>query len=285
MQKALRLLLASTLLAAGIAGAACSSSDGNDAAPDGAPEQAAPEEGTERGAQADGGAPQRDGATPRTPDAATDDGILGTLSGSCGALRARLADPAPALEHDRLTFAAGETYTKDALSPGGQTLFDAPNAGGSSGESEVMSYEVLRTCEGATFLKTETAIAYVADDAGAPSITDLLVEIDGKKVGVSVTRAYKPKSMPLTDVELAALLTKKLEGINRSSVRVAPADKWVRQILHVFAVDAAAAAATERVWKTLGAELRADTLVLVTETAGGGFLYCNPDPPLGSECN
>lgn len=278
MQKAFRVLLASFLLA----GAACSTSAATDADPDVSQAPAAPE--PERGLEADGGSAGRDAARPGVPDAGGDDGILGTLSGSCGALRARLADPAPALEHDKLTFVAGETFTKDSLSPGGQTLFDTPNAGGSSGESEVMSYEVLRTCEGASFVKTETEISYSVDDAGAASITDLLVAIDGKKVGVSVTRAYKPKSIPLTDAELSSLLTKKLEGINRSSVRVLPADKWVRQILHVFAVDAAAAAATERVWKTLSAELRADTLVLVTETSGGGFVYCNPDPPLGSEC-
>ena len=35
-------------------------------------------------------------------------------------------------------------------------MFATPNAGGSSLESEVMSFEVLHYCEGATLLKTET---------------------------------------------------------------------------------------------------------------------------------
>ncbi len=61
-------------------------------------------------------------------------------------------------------------------------------------------------------------------------------------------------------------------------------DKWVKQILHVFSVNKAATDAIQRVYPTIDAALRADTIVLVTQTAGGGFVYCNPDPPLGSEC-
>ena len=101
---------------------------------------------------------------------------------------------------------------------------------------------------------------------------------------MSVTRAYKPASQPLTDVEIRALLVKKLQGIARSSQRVLPADKWVKQILHVFSVSKAATDAIGRVWPTIDAAVRADTIVLVTQTTGGGFVYCNPDPPLGNEC-
>jgi len=225
--------------------------------------------------------------TGSTEDAATGGmgDILGTLSGSCGSLRAMIDSPDPSLVDNKLTFAAGETYDRDALSPGGQRMYDTPNAGGSSTESEVLSYEILRYCEAALLEKTETEVTYTPpDDAGPNSITDLLVSINGEKVGVSVTRAYKPPSMPLTDTDVKDLLEKKLIGINRSSVRVLPADKWVKQILHVFSVDHDATLAVERVWKTLDKVLKADTIVLVTETSGGGFIYCNPDPPLGSEC-
>lgn len=237
---------------------------------------------------------------PNDPDPLTDGGttdaaaegssgageILGTLaSGACGVIKNELTQATPSLENNLLVFVAGETYDRASLSPGGQALFDTPNAGGSSTESEVLSYEVLRYCEGAKFLKSETEIGYQPpDDSGANTITDLEVEIDGKKVGVSVTRAYKPASVPLTDADLKALLEKKLEGINRSSQRVLPADKWVKQILHVFSVNKAATDAIGRVWPTLDAAVRADTIVLVTETKGGGFVYCDPDPALGSEC-
>jgi hypothetical protein len=81
-----------------------------------------------------------------------------------------------------------------------------------------------------------------------------------------------------------ALLTKKLEGIVRSSQRVLPQDRWVKQILHVFTANKAATDAVGRVWPAISAAVRADTIVLVTQTTGGGFVYCDPNPPLGSEC-
>lgn len=229
---------------------------------------------------------RRPGRDPADGDAGAGDAeILGTLtSGACGDLRAKLASPEPALAINHLAFVTGETYTRAALSPGGQTLFETANAGGSSGESEVISYEVLRYCEGAKLLKTETQIGYTHDDAGANTITDLEVEIDGQKVGVSVTRAYKPSDHPLTDADVLSLLEKKLEGVNRSTQRVVPEDRWIKQILHVFAANPAATDAVRRIWPTLDSRLRADTIVLVTETSGGGFVYCNPDPPLGAEC-
>lgn len=208
--------------------------------------------------------------------------ILGTLQGSCGEVRSELGSPQPSSKVDTLTFVTGETYDKASLSPGGQRLFDTPNAGGSSGESEVMSFEVLHYCEGATLLKTETEVTYAP---GQGSITDILVEINGKKVGVSVTRAYKPTNQgPQTDAEIKALLEKKLVGINESSARVTAADKWVKQILHVLASTQASVEAIQRVLPTISAATRADTIVLVTRTVGGGFVYCNPDPPLGQEC-
>lgn len=211
--------------------------------------------------------------------------ILGALSGACGVVAAEIARPTPAFVENALAFAAGEAYARGSLSPGGQRVFDAPNAGGSSGESEVMSFEILHYCDAADLLKTENEIGYQPpDDAGSNAITDILVQIGSKRVGVSVTRAYKPTNLGYTDVDARDLLTKKLEGVNRSTVRVLPADKWVKQVLHVFAATDAQADAVRRVYPTLDATLRADTIVVLTKTQGGGFLYCNPDPPLGSEC-
>ena len=234
-----------------------------------------------------------------TPDASADasidagdggtwsgsDEILGTLRGTCGTIRAMLHSPAPSLVRNDLVFMAPERYARDTLSPGGQRLYDTMNAGGSSTESEAMSYEVLHFCEGASLVATETEIHYQPpDDSGANSITDLLVSIGGERVGVSVTRAYIPMPMVLSEAAVRDLMTRKLVGINRSSMRVLPADRWVKQILHVFAVDATSADLVARVWATLDATTRADTIVVVTATRGGGFIYCNPDPALGSEC-
>ncbi|MBX3185531.1 MAG: hypothetical protein KF819_00895 [Labilithrix sp.] len=265
--------------------AACTALTSNGDAPPPAAGEAPPEAKQDAGPSSRDGAPA-DGGTDDDAPAGPSGDILGTLaSGSCGIVKTQLAQAAPSLESNVLVFQAGEVYERAGLSPGGQAIFDAPNAGGSSIESEVMSFEVLRYCEGAALVKTETQILYAAPDGVGPnSITDMLVSIDGKKVGVSVTRAYKPPSQPLTDVDLKDLVEKKLEGINRSSVRVLAADKWVKQILHVFAVNKAAADGVARVWATIDPAVRADTIVLVTQTTGGGFVYCNPDPPLGSEC-
>ncbi len=238
--------------------------------------------------ESDGGSPgkdagAKDGSTTQ-PEACTPSEILGTLSGSCGIVRTLLTSPSPSFEKNALVFVGGETYDKASLSDGGDTIYDTPNAGGSSVESEVMSFEVLHACECATLLKTETQIAYYPAEGGPASITDILVKIDGKNVGVSVTRAYKPSNQSYPDTDVKALLEKKLEGINVSSARVKPADKWVKQILHVFTANKAASDAVARVLPTIDASLRSNTIVLLTQTTGGGFIYCNPDPALGSEC-
>lgn len=237
------------------------------------------------GGSADGGS---DSSSPGTEASAPTGDILGTLaSGQCGGvLKPELTKPSPSFVNNALVFVSGETYDKASLSPGGQILFDTPNAGGSSTESETMSFEIVRYCDGAKLLKTETQIKYQPpDNTAANTISDILVEIDGKKVGISVVRVYKPSGQPaMTDDAVKALLEKKLVGIIRSSERVLPEDKWVKQIMHVFTVNAAGTAAVARVWPTIAAATRADTITLVTQTTGGGFLYCDPDPALGSEC-
>lgn len=212
--------------------------------------------------------------------------ILGTFDmGSCPLVAMDIGSPMPSLREDGLAFAMGEKWERASLSMGGQTLFDTPNAGGSSGESEVMSFEILHFCEGATLLHTETQIQYAPpDDSGPNTITDLEVEIQGKKVGVSVTRGYVPSNMPFGVPEAKSLLEKKLIGVNRSSERVLPVDKWVKQILHVFVANQSARDAVVQAWPSIDPTIRADTIVLVTKTTGGGFIYCNPDPPLGTEC-
>ena len=56
------------------------------------------------------------------------------------------------------------------------------------------------------------------------------------------------------------------------------------QAIQREAIESQATDAVKRVYPTIDAALRADTIVLVTQTTGGGFVYCNPDPALGSEC-
>lgn len=232
-----------------------------------------------------------DSATSDARDAASSDGgpsnesILGTLYGPCGVLRPMITSPMPSLVNNTLVFMPPERWERASLSPGGQRLFDTPNAGGSSIESEVMAYEVLYHCDMAALAATETEVMYAPpDDAGPNTITDLVVTIDGMRVGVSVTRIYRPMPMVLTDADVRSQLETKLIGINRSSVRVVPAQRWVKQILSVWVANQTVADQVTRVWPMIDSSIRANTIVLMTTTRGGGFIYCNPDPALGTEC-
>lgn len=246
------------------------------------------------GPQLDAGSPVDTGNAPQDVGTPSDAGspadagrfdIVGDVSGACGTLRAMLRSPTPSLVDNSIVFMMGEQYVRSALSPGGQRMYDTPNAGGSSVESEVISFEMLHHCEGATLHRTETEVMYQpVSDAGSNAITDLVVDIGGERVGVSVTRAWRPMPLTYPESEVRTLLIDKLNGINRSSQRVLPADRWVKQILHVFVADMAMADTVRRIWNGLDATVRADTIVLVTLTRGGGFMFCNPDPALGAEC-
>lgn len=275
------------LFACAGAAAACSSTDASGAGDGGSGVEATTPDDGGVDPDFDGGTKDKDAKPSGDGGAGPDGDILGTLvSGACGIVKSQLTASAPTIENNLLVFVAGETFDKASLSAGGQTLFDTPNAGGSSGESEVMSFEVLHYCEGATLVKTETEVMYEPPDAaGGNSITDILVAIDAKKVGVSVVRAYRPANQPaMTDAEIKSLIEKKLKGIVASSARVLPADKWVKQILHVFSSSQANTDAIARVWPTIEDAVRADTITLVTQTQGGGFVYCKPVPPLGTDC-
>ncbi len=200
---------------------------------------------------------------------------FGETSGECGDIdSAELESPDHFLFTNHIDF-ADDPYDDadfDLLTPGGQEVILDGNAGGSSILSEAFSFEVLYWCEGAELLKTEMEIDY-QDPQG--TITDLLVLIDGHKVGVSVTRAVSwPKDAPYSDTQAQELLKKKLSGIQASTANVAPEDAWTKQILHVLAWSEAHAAVLEEVFNGLEPALKGDTILLVTVTDGDdAFLY------------
>jgi hypothetical protein len=201
---------------------------------------------------------------------------LYALSGMCGVLNdPELTGAAPVLVHDAMTFARryNDPADRALLTDGGRTIVETPNAGGSSIYSEVFAFEQLAKCEMAGLLKTETQIVY--DTAG--KITDILVTIDGKKVGVSVVRAVQfPFGTPYTLDNATMILTKKLEDIQESSMNVSPGDKWVKQVLAVLAYDEQHADTVEQAWLGLSATVKADTVVVVTATHGDdAVIYTN----------
>ena len=223
----------------------------------------------------DGGTP--DGGTPDAGDVGLDaaGGPLGTLSGSCGEIDAvEINDPGPFFFRNTIDFGADgydDPEDLDRLSMGGQEIIGDGNAGGSSLLSEVFAYEVLYRCEGAALLKTETEVDYTMEG----KITDLLVELDGTRLGVSVTRAVAfPRDTAYPVSQAQELLEGKLADILESTENVAPGDAWPKQILHVVADEVRHAEALETAWGQIDASIRADTIVVVTISEGeDAFLY------------
>lgn len=197
---------------------------------------------------------------------------FGTITGACNELDLELTSPAPSVFVDHIEFAAEYMDTDlAALTAGGQTIVAAGNAGGSSLMSEVFAYEVLARCELAILLETETQIDY--DIPG--TITDLLLEIDGLKIGVSVTRAVAfPFEDPYTVAQAQMLLERKLAGILESTGNVSAEDAWRKQILAVLAYGPEHAQALQTALGQIDTTILADTIVWITVTDGAdAFIY------------
>ncbi|MFZ9889686.1 MAG: hypothetical protein ACO3JL_19495 [Myxococcota bacterium] len=199
---------------------------------------------------------------------------FGTVSGACGVLASEVPSPSPSFFVNTLDFGTDpyDDVDEARLTDGGREILADGNAGGSSLLSEVFAYEVLARCEGATLLKTELEVEYT-DPQG--KITDLLVELAGERVGVSVTRAVTfPRDQPYALSDAQELLEKKLSGILSSSANVAADDAWQKQILSVIAYAPAHAAVLEEALQGIDTSLQRDTIVYVTVSEGDDeFLY------------
>ncbi len=203
---------------------------------------------------------------------------LGTITGECGVLdETEIQSASPFVFVNVLDF--GSTpFTGDlsVLSPGAQEVLTDGNAGGSSSLSETISFDVLYRCELAKLVKTENEVVY--DVVG--KMTDILVEIDGFKVGVSVTRGFNMSCETSYSLDLAtALLNKKLKGIQESTAIVSPGDAWTKQILHVLTCGPAHAELLLQAWQTMldNPETRTtvgDSILIITITEGSdSFIY------------
>ena len=197
---------------------------------------------------------------------------FGSISGDCGVLTTtNLSDDSPWVFSNSIDFESAE-FHEWRISAEAEYILEADNAGGSSLYSEIYAFEVLRRCEEAGLLKTETEVIY---DVSGGSITDLLLEIDELKIGVSVTRAYGwPPEDPYTEEMAVTLLEKKLNGIIESSANVAPEDSWEKQVLHVLAYTSDHAGTIIEVFNSMDSSLTVDTVLFVTTTEGEDeFLY------------
>jgi len=192
---------------------------------------------------------------------------LGDISGDCWLLdKEQLTGPDAWVVSNAIDFGKAE-FDYDALSEGGQEIYDDGNLGGSSEYSEIFSYEVLYRCELAEMLRSEGEIEYL--DVGGKK-TDLLVRIDGFDVGVSVTRAYGyPPEDPYTGDQALALLEDKLGDVLLSTANAdTEKNSWTKQILHVIAYTPDHAATILSVYDDVDVATRADTILVVTATEG-----------------
>jgi hypothetical protein len=151
------------------------------------------------------------------------------------------------------------------LTVGAQRLQAVGNPGGSSLLSELVAFEVLARCEGASLLKAPQEVVY--DSPGLT--TDMLVLIAGRKVGAQVIRAAAyPLGSPYLPGVAEGVLHSALASINESSRNVTRVHAWVKQLLVVVAYDRQHADVTVAAWRDLPETLTNDTVLYVIVTAG-----------------
>lgn len=189
---------------------------------------------------------------------------FGELTGDCWMLDDEWSSDAPYLFQNTLDLPG--KAADDDLSEGGAAILAVDNLGGSSVYSEVFAFEVLYRCEGASLLATETEIDYV--DKGGKK-TDILTEIDGHKVGVSVVRAFQyPPGTPMSQETAEELLEGKLSDILLSADNAADTDAWDRSVLSVLAWDEQHAEVVANAFADLDDSVLDETIVVMTVTEG-----------------
>jgi hypothetical protein len=197
---------------------------------------------------------------------------LGTLGGECGVLDdAEWSSTSPFLFRNVLDYGSA-AFDPAKLSAGGQAILAVGNLNAGSLHSEICAYEVLYRCELAKLLETEKTVDYY--DANGKR-TDLLTEIDARKVGVSVTRAYHyPPTNPYTEAEAKVLLEKKLADLPLSQANAKPVDAWSRSILQIVAYNSQYADAVQSAWTQVSPAIKGDAIVILTVTDGeDGHVY------------
>jgi len=156
------------------------------------------------------------------------------------------------------------------LSDSAKKLRDVPNAGGNSVVSEVLSFELLRTCFKASLLKTEMEVEYFPEGG---SITDYTCKMFDTTLGVSVTRAMKYGG-DFTEEDADRLLMKKLNGVVQSTAN--SMEKWSKQILHVWATSTHVANTITKVFDRIPEKVKTNTVVLITTAANAPEVFDNP---------
>ena len=151
-------------------------------------------------------------------------------------------------------------------------ILNTPNAGGSSIESEALSFELLKKYLNARLLKTECEVCYFPQGG---CITDYVVSMFDTNtiVGVSVTRAMKHDGSMFDVSDAMRLLTKKLRCVSQSTRNSML--KWHKQILHVWLFDERAMYSLDYAWDLIDGEYKSNTVLLVTLVKNCAELFTN----------
>jgi len=196
----------------------------------------------------------------------------GLVTGDCGVIQEQLGLDTPSLFVNTYEFNDSESFDDTLLVEGALDRYNSENAGGSSICSEAMSIQLLHECEGADLFKMETEITYDVEG----KMTDWIAAVDGQKVGVSVTRAYKgPGVSQYFEEDAIQLLEKKLSGILESTANVSQEDAWVKQVLHVWTLQPDWVPTLQAAYDQLSPDLKADTIVLITVEANSDYIVTN----------
>jgi hypothetical protein len=136
-----------------------------------------------------------------------------------------------------------------------------------------MSFEIVSALFNAHLLRTEMEIEYLPGS----KITDYSINLFGKSIGISVTRAMKYRGT-FTEADGLRLLNKKLFGVIESSRCVIEEHGWERQILHIFAEKDYIADILRDCLNQIDPELISNTIVIVTVCKNAPWLFYNNLP-------
>jgi hypothetical protein len=200
------------------------------------------------------------------------------ISGTCGTLDDELLDDLPYRVENTSTFPEGFSRSDGSrLSEGAQAILTEGTAGGSSGYSEAFAFEVLHRCEGASLVASETMVRYTTPTPSA--IADLVVDIRGVRVGVSVTRAVTVTGMCMRDgaypmAAASTLLSRKVGDLHEATTLVGPEHAWTKNLVFIYADTAEHARVIGLAWEALDPSLRAETILYVSVSESmDAFVY------------
>ena len=150
-----------------------------------------------------------------------------------------------------------------------EKILSTPNAGGSSVISEAVSFELLNRLFGAELLATEMEIVYNFDNTKK---TDILCEIEGISIAISVTRAMKYNEFT---IEMAIrLLEKKLSCVLGSNLAVSDKYAWFKQLLYIWVQEPEIAKILRETYEDyIKPEYKANTIVLIVLADQCWFLF------------